>query len=206
MARIDGFIDDLINCFLDTEENRAKQPHVVPLMHCTSRPHAGLEEPIKRRDIMSGSKFVAKGAPAEEQIVLGWMIDTHLIRLRLPPDKYEAWTRDLQALQVNRVITYKGADSLVGKLNHTAFLIPLARHFLTCLRGLIDQDKPQRQHITASQNVVLDVALWDRFLFKASQGILMNRITITIRQSTRLSVSDYCPFGIGGFLLDGRAW
>jgi hypothetical protein len=36
-ARIDGFIDDLINCFLDTEENRAKQPQVVPLaMHCTS--------------------------------------------------------------------------------------------------------------------------------------------------------------------------
>jgi hypothetical protein len=66
------------------------------------------------------------------------MIDTHLIRLRLrlPPDKYEAWTRDLQALRVNRVITYKG---VVGKLNHTAFLIPLARHFLTRLRGLIDR-------------------------------------------------------------------
>jgi hypothetical protein len=32
----------------------------------------------------------------------------------------------------------------------------------------------------------------------------MNRITI--RQPTRLSVSDFCPFGIGGFLLDGWAW
>ena len=32
----------------------------------------------------------------------------------------------------------------------------------------------------------------------------MNRITI--RQPTRLAVSDSCPFGIGGFQLDGRAW
>ena len=30
-ARVDCFIDDLINCFLDTPENRARQPHVVPL-------------------------------------------------------------------------------------------------------------------------------------------------------------------------------
>lgn len=89
---------------------------------------------------MSGPKLVAEGAPAEEQIVLGWMIDIHLIRLRLPPDKYEAWTRELTALRSGHVITYEGADSLVGKLNHTAFLIPLARHFLTRLRGLIDRD------------------------------------------------------------------
>jgi hypothetical protein len=32
----------------------------------------------------------------------------------------------------------------------------------------------------------------------------MNRITI--RQLTKLAVSNSCPFQIGGFLLDGRAW
>jgi hypothetical protein len=32
----------------------------------------------------------------------------------------------------------------------------------------------------------------------------MNRVTV--RQPTRLAVSDSCPFGIGGFLLEGRAW
>jgi hypothetical protein len=64
-ARVDSYIDDLINCFLDTEENREKQPHVVPLaMHCTSRPHAGDDEPITRRDIVSGPKLIAEGAPA----------------------------------------------------------------------------------------------------------------------------------------------
>jgi hypothetical protein len=29
---------------------------------------------------------------------------------------------------------------------------------------------------------------------------------VTLRQPTRLAVSDSCPFGIGGLLLEGRAW
>jgi hypothetical protein len=32
----------------------------------------------------------------------------------------------------------------------------------------------------------------------------MNKITI--RQPTKICWSDLCPFGIGGFLLSGRAW
>jgi hypothetical protein len=204
-ARVECFIDDLINCFLDAEENRERQPHVVPLaMHCTSRPHAGDDEPISRRDIASGPKLIAKGTPAEDQTVLGWMLDTHLLLVVLPKDKYEAWIAELKALSDDRVTTYADLDSLVGKLNHVAFLIPLARHFLTRLRSLIDWNKHQQQQITLSRNALLDCQLWEGFLLKASQGMSMNRITN--RQPTKLAVSDSCPFGIGGFLLDGRAW
>jgi hypothetical protein len=204
-ARVDTFIDDLINCFLDTEANRDTQPHVVPLaMHCTSRPHAGEDEPITRRDILSGPKLIAEGAPREEQVVLGWLLDTHLLLIKLPVDKYDAWILEVRSLRIHRVTTYADIDSLVGKLNHVAFLIPLARHFLTRLRSLINRDRPQQQQITASKQVGLDCELWEGFLTKASQGISMNRITV--RQPTRLAVSDSCPFGIGGFLLEGRAW
>ena len=54
VSRVDGFIDDLINVFLDTPENCRRQPHPVPLaMHVTSRPHAGDEvEPVPRRPLM----------------------------------------------------------------------------------------------------------------------------------------------------------
>jgi hypothetical protein len=52
--------------------------------------------------------------------------------------------------------------------------------------------------------VSLDCGLWGGFLKKASQGISMNRVTV--RQPTQLAVSDSCPFKIGGFLLEGRAW
>jgi hypothetical protein len=93
----------------------------------------------------------------------------------------------------------------IDLLTCVAFLIPLARHFLTRLRALINHNRPQQQQITVSKHIGLDCELWERFLWKAFQGISMNRITV--RQPTRLAVSDSCcPFGIGAFLLEGRAW
>ena len=76
IGRVDGFIDDLINVFLDTPVNCANQPHVVPLaMHVTSRPHSGDDdEPIVRRPILSIPKLIGEGSPAEVQIVLGLAI------------------------------------------------------------------------------------------------------------------------------------
>jgi hypothetical protein len=48
-ARTDSFINDLIWIFLNTRDNQAGDPHVVPLaIHVTSRPHMGDTEPIKR--------------------------------------------------------------------------------------------------------------------------------------------------------------
>ena len=77
-CRVDGFIDDLINIFLDIPENYKRQLYVVPLaMHVTSRPHAGEDaEPLPRRAILSLPKLKAEGSPAEHQTVLGWDLDT----------------------------------------------------------------------------------------------------------------------------------
>jgi hypothetical protein len=90
-CRVDGFIHDLINAFLDTPNNCSRQPHVVPLaMHVTSRPHAGDEhEPLPRRAILSQPKLIAEGSPAECQTVLGWNLDTRRLILSLPKDKYK---------------------------------------------------------------------------------------------------------------------
>jgi hypothetical protein len=71
-GRVNVFIDNLVDTFPDTPENLARKPHVVPLaMHVTSRPHAGKDEPILRRDILSLPKLLAVGSPVEQQIVLG---------------------------------------------------------------------------------------------------------------------------------------
>jgi hypothetical protein len=99
-ARVDSFIEDLIKCFLDAESNRATHPHVVPLvMHCTSWPHAGNNKPITRRDVLSSPKLlIAKGAPREEQAVLGLMIDTHLLLIaRLSGLSQEDWKGDIRS-------------------------------------------------------------------------------------------------------------
>ena len=130
-ARVDGFINDLVNTFLDTPENCRRQPHVVPLaMNVTSRPHAGEEnEPIPRRPILSQPKLLAEGGPAEIQVVLGWKIDTHRLLIALPDDKFTAWSEDLGQILSKPRCFYEDLDAmLVGRLNHSSFVLPFARH------------------------------------------------------------------------------
>jgi hypothetical protein len=93
-GRVDGFIDNLINVFLDTTENCRCQPHLVPLaMFVTSRPHAGDDhEPILRRSILSMEMLLAEGAPVKSQNVLGWHLDMRRLQVAPLEDKFAAWS------------------------------------------------------------------------------------------------------------------
>jgi hypothetical protein len=55
-------------------------------------PHAGDAETVPRRENLLGPKLVAEGTPAELQIVLGWEMNTRLLLVALPFDKFMAWT------------------------------------------------------------------------------------------------------------------
>ena len=57
----DCFIDDIIDCHLDTPANRHRSPHVVQMaVHVMSRPHAGSEsEPIPRKPLLGPEKLEA---------------------------------------------------------------------------------------------------------------------------------------------------
>jgi hypothetical protein len=204
-ARTDSFIDDLIRVFLDTPKNREREPHAVPLaIHVTSRPHMGNAEPVKRRGLLSAPKLAAEGTPEEVQIVLGWILNTRLLLILLPNDKFEAWSADLRTITLDTKGTYGELESTLGRLNHVAYVIPLARHFLNTLRLRLHQRRHKNQEITLNSEEVADLDLWLLFLAKAHAGISLNRITI--RQPSKIGWSDSCPFGIGGFLLSGRAW
>jgi hypothetical protein len=53
----DGFIDDLIQVFLDIPKIVSQAPQTVPLaIHLTSRPYAGSAEPVQRRNLLSDLK------------------------------------------------------------------------------------------------------------------------------------------------------
>jgi hypothetical protein len=148
-ARTDSFIDDLIRVFLDTPKNRETQPHAVPLaIFVANRPHAGDAEPVPRRENLSGPKLVAEGTPAELQIVLGWEINTRLLLVTLPFDKFVAWTSDIRDAIRTRTITLGELHSLVGRLNHAAYVIPLSRHFLGRLRQRLHVIRNNRQQVT----------------------------------------------------------
>jgi hypothetical protein len=203
--KTDGFIHDLIVVFLDTPANRARAPHCVPLaVHATSRPHAGPAEPIPRRNILGDAKLLAEGTPDELQIVLGWTLRTRQLLIALPDDKFDAWSRDINTMIRLGKSTFGDLQTCVGRLNHTAFVIPLARHFLSRLRDRVERKRPNTQSITLSVEESRDLRLWVQFLTTAHLGLSMNRVTI--RQPTRLCISDACPWGIAGYSLRGRGW
>lgn len=205
-GKVDVFVDDLINTFPDSPENLARQPHVVPLaMHITSRPHAGKREPILRRAILSLTKLVAEGSPAEQQIVLGWLLDTRRLLVSLPDDKYSAWKSSLEQMIKTKGCAKGDLDTMEGQLNHAAYIIPLARHFLTRIRAARLSRANKKSWVKFTESVLADLALWLKLLAKAHTGISMN--LIVTRRPNRICWSDSCPFGIGGFLLrSGRAW
>jgi hypothetical protein len=200
-GRVDGFIDDLINVFLDTLENCRRQAHVVPLaMFVTSRPHAGdTQEPILRRAILSMEKLATEGTPEEIQIVLGWLIDTRRLLAALPQDKSEAWLNSLDAIISTRNCLKEALESLEGQLkNHASFVIPLAR-------ALKNSRSNKQCRLCIKDEPLADFVLWPSLLAKAHAGISMN--LIVTRRPDRIVWYDSCPFGIGGFRLhNGRAW
>jgi hypothetical protein len=141
-SKTNGFIDDLIQVFLDTPENRERGAHCVPLaVHATSRPHASNDEPIPRRSLLGKAKRLAKGTPAEPQIVQGLEMATQSLLVSLPDNKFEAWTAELQAMITSKRTTYGAIDLMVGQLNHATFLIPLTRHFLNRLGNRIQRSQ-----------------------------------------------------------------
>jgi hypothetical protein len=99
-------------------------------MHVTSRPRAGNKEPVKRQNILSDAKWLAEGAPADTQTILGWTINTRRLVILLPKDKFDAWTAELNKIVKARRTTFGDLKTMVGRLNHVAYVIPLARHFL----------------------------------------------------------------------------
>ena len=136
LGRADVFVDDVIHVFPDTPGALDRYPHVVPLaMELTSRVHSGTTEPMPRRPILSPEKLAAEGAPAEIQQVLGWTVDTRRMTVGLPKAKFVTWTNDLKRVQKARRSSIELMATIEGRLEHTASVLPMARHFLTRLRA-----------------------------------------------------------------------
>jgi hypothetical protein len=209
-GKVDMFIDDLIDVFPVLPENLARKPHhVVPLaMHVTSRPHAGKWEPILRRAILSVPKLLKEGSPAEQQIVLGWLLDARRLLVSLPDDEHSAWLSTIERIITNKGCVKEDFDALEGQLNHAACVIPLARHFLTRVQAARNSqlEKKQEKMDQIVTKLALDnLVLWRELLKRSNVGTSMK--LIVTRRPNQTCWSDSCPFGLGAFLLlSGRVW
>ena len=203
----DCFIDDVIDCHLGTPQNLERAPHIVQLaVQAMSRPHAGgEEEPVPRRPLLGPEKLEAEGRSSERQIVLGWEIQTRAFVVALPFDKHKAWTEDLGKLVHTGQATQQETESMIGRLNHASFLIPLSRHFLNEVRAkCLSVPRRKGQHIRFTEEELNDLKLWLEFLNTAKGGISIN--LLVLRTPTRIAWSDSCPFGLGGYTIKGTAW
>ena len=54
--------------------------------------------------------------------------------MSLPEPKFISWTKNIQDVLSKDETKVKNLKILIGRLNHTASIIPLARHFLAIIR------------------------------------------------------------------------
>ena len=143
LGRGDCFIDDIIKVFLDTANAIKRHASSALLAIFVSiRPFAGDKEPVPWKEVVSVEKWKAEGIPREVQIVLGWLINTRKMLLCLPLDKYMVYLKDIELIISRQgLMNLKQLESLIGKLQHSSYVIPLANHFLASLRLRVSKAK-----------------------------------------------------------------
>jgi hypothetical protein len=109
-------------------------------------------------------------------------------------------------IQAETCILFVDLDRLVGRLNHSSYVIPIARHFLGRLRSRLTPRprNPNSQRLRLTDLEIGDLTLWKQILDQAHLGVSLN--LLVTRQPDRICWSDACPYGIGGYSLSGLAW
>ena len=101
-------------------------------------------------------------------------------------------------------VTAKELESTIGRLNHAAYVVPIARHFLGRLYRASERAKIHGS-VKLSQPQWDDLGLWRGFLDIALGGVPIGRMVS--RWPTRIIRVDACPQGMGGYgLQSGVAW
>ena len=141
---------------------------------------------------------------AERKTFLGWIIDSRRMRVYLPGLKTLRWITDIDSVLSKDRVGSKQLESLLGKLNHAAFIIPLSRYFLNRIRHsekMAAKFGPQKLSLGTKG---------DLELFKDFLSIMSDRGTsiqnITHSAPDIICWSDACEYGLGGFDSSGNAW
>jgi hypothetical protein len=197
IGKVDIYIFDTIGISLDKNDNVQRVSAAIPLaIHTLCRPIDPLDE-IPRREIISKKKFLAEGRPSELKTVLGWVLNTRSLRLYLPDDKYKIWSQEISDILSKGRVSNSTLDSLIGRLNHVAFLMDMLRHFMSRLRHALHRAVLHR-FTYLSNCEKADLGLMQHFLQIAStKGVSMNNLAY--RQPTHFYRSDASLFGLGGY-------
>jgi len=203
-GKIDLYIDDNIAITVNLEDNPRRIIRAIPLaIHSIARPVDPTDD-LPRVDIISLKKLKAEGKLEEVKTVLGWVINTRNLTISLPVDKHKKWTADISKIIHRKKASHTHLESLIGRLNHVAGIIPMFRHFLGRLRqALYRSAKHKWTNLKLSELSDLHISL--KFLDMSVSGVSINNIVF--RKPTTFYRSDTSEFGIGGYnIISGRAW
>ena len=98
LGYVDIIIDDSIGIIPDLGDNATWMRRAIPLAICTMTRPLDHNDVIPRKDIISMKKYQAVGRLEEEKKVLGWNINTRSLRISLPYDKFQDWSKDIRQL------------------------------------------------------------------------------------------------------------
>ena len=119
--------------------------------------------------------------PSTQEVFLGFLVDTVTRTTSLPQEKVSKYTEDVQNTLASKKITRTQLESLVGKLNFAAAVVP-ARPFLFRLTRRIYSVKKSFHFIRITREMRRDLSTWLTFL-RTYNGI-------TFFRSLRLTSSD----------------
>ena len=201
-GKVDVFVCDLISTHPDLPENLARKPRTVLLAtRVTKRPHPGESKPVLRQAILSLPKLLVEGSPAEQQIVLGWLSDSCRLSVSLPDNRCSAWISDLEKIIKKRGSVKGDLDTLKGQLNHAARVIPLATHFLACIRAARHSRTNKKSWIKCAKPVLANLVLWMELLRRANVGI-STCLIVTRADPTERVGPIRLHLGLAGFSCD----
>jgi hypothetical protein len=203
-GNIDCFIDDLPGVGLDTPAHVIRLPGAILLaIELFTRQYVNF--PLPRDEMISITKLIAELGMSEQKIILGWLYDSRRLLISLPREKYLAWSNQVKDLLRRKRSNHNELKTLVGRLDHAAGVLPLARHFMERIRFATKctADRPNMPY-TLNKTIQADLELMLAVLARAHEGINMN--LLTYRLPNAQSKVDACPRGLGGYSKAGRAW
>ena len=149
------------------------------------------------------SKAKDEGELEDIKVVLEWVYNTLTLCVRLTNPKFIAWTKTIQDILSKYETKTKNLETLIGRLNHTASIIPLDINFLVRIR-FFHSNMNAYSLYQLRRNICDDLKLQMRIPQKARKDILMN--LLTYREPTRIYLTDACEIGMGGLRSKGISW
>ena len=164
----------------------------------------GEDEAVVRTNVSSIKKLTAEGCLEVTKTILGWVINTHELSIKLEDSKASRWKAQIESMLGAGLVGEKQLESLLEKLTHAGYIVPLSRYFLNRLRWRLKCCKKfGSQRLSPAE--VRDLKLWLIMLSHMSnKGVQIDHITLSVPEV--ICYSDACEFGMGGLLESGVGW